>query len=55
MKSIIQFSITKEPEGSYIASGIGHPVVTQADTLNELQENIVEAVALYENEAPYSK
>ena len=47
MKSIIQFAITKEPEGYYVASGIGHPIVTQADTLDELQENIREAVELY--------
>lgn len=47
MKSIIQFSITKEPEGYYVASGIGHPIVTQADTLEQLQDNISEAVGLY--------
>ncbi|MBI3632957.1 MAG: type II toxin-antitoxin system HicB family antitoxin [Candidatus Vogelbacteria bacterium] len=47
MKSIIQFSITKEPEGYYVASGIGHPIVTQADSLDELQSNISEAVQLY--------
>ncbi len=53
MKSIIQFSITKEPEGYYVASGIGYPIVTQADTLDELQENIREAVGLYlQNEDP---
>lgn len=47
MKSIIQFSITKEPEGYYVASGIGHPIVTQAETLDALQDNITEAVELY--------
>jgi predicted RNase H-like HicB family nuclease len=47
MKSIIQFSVTKEPEGYYVASGVGHPVFTQADTLDELQKNITEAVELY--------
>lgn len=47
MKSIIQFSITKEPEGYYVASGIGHPIVTEADTLDALQDNITEAVELY--------
>jgi predicted RNase H-like HicB family nuclease len=47
MKSIIQFSITKEPEGYYVASGIGYPIVTQADTLDALQDNITEAVELY--------
>ena len=47
MKNNIQFSITKESEGYYVASGIGHPIVTQADTLDELQDNIREAVELY--------
>ncbi|MDO8520785.1 MAG: type II toxin-antitoxin system HicB family antitoxin [bacterium] len=51
MKNIIQFAITKEAEGYYVASGVGHPIVTQAETLDELQENVREAVALYiENE-----
>ena len=47
MKSIIQFAITKEPEGYYVASGVGHPIVTQAETLDKLQENVREAVSLY--------
>ncbi len=47
MKSIIQFSITKEPEGYYVASGIGHPIVTDSKTLEELQDNIQNAVSLY--------
>jgi len=47
MKSIIQFSITKEPEGYYVASGIGHPIVTDGKTLEELQDNIQNAVSLY--------
>ncbi len=47
MKNIIQFSITREPEGYYVASGVGHPIVTEADTLDALQENIREATTLY--------
>jgi len=50
MKSIIQFSITKEPEGYYVASGIGHPIVTDSKTLEELQDNIQNAVSLYTEE-----
>jgi len=46
MKSIIQFSITKYDD-YYTASGVGHPIVTQAKTLDELQKNITEAVELY--------
>lgn len=47
MKNIIQFSITREPEGYYVATGVGHPIVTEADTLDALQENIREATLLY--------
>ncbi len=47
MKNIIKFSIIKEPEGYYVATGIGHPIVTDGDTLDQLQENIKEAVSLY--------
>lgn len=46
MKSIIQFSITKDGD-HYIASGVGHPIITEANTLDELQKNIMEAVELY--------
>lgn len=47
MKSIMQFAVVREPEGYYVASGVGYPIVTQADTLDELQKNISEAVELY--------
>jgi predicted RNase H-like HicB family nuclease len=47
MKNIIQFSITREPEGYYVATGVGHPIVTEADTLDVLQDNIREATMLY--------
>ncbi len=46
MKSIIQFRISKEGK-HYTASGIDFPVVTQGKTLDELTENIKEAVALH--------
>ena len=46
MKSIIQFRISKEGK-YYTASGIDFPVVTQGKTLDELTENIKEAVALH--------
>jgi predicted RNase H-like HicB family nuclease len=45
MKSIIQFHLYKS-EKFYVAEGIDLPVVTQGKTLDELAENIREAVAL---------
>lgn len=46
MKGIIQFQIT-ESDGGYVAEGVNVPIVTQADTLDELSTNIREAVALH--------
>ncbi len=46
MRSIIQFQIS-ESEGGYAAEGVGVPIVTQGDTLDELASNILEAVGLY--------
>ena len=44
-KHIIQFSISRG-DGQYVATGIDLPVVTQGKTLDELIENLKEAVAL---------
>ena len=46
MKRIIQFSISKG-EKYYVAEGVDLPIVTQALTLDELANNIEEAVALH--------
>ncbi len=46
MKRIIQFHISKGDK-FYIAEGIDLPIVTQAKTLDELAENIKEAVELH--------
>ena len=46
MKSIAQFTIVKGEDGKYVAEGLELPIVTQADTLDELTENIREAVDL---------
>lgn len=45
MKNIIQFHIYKG-ESHYIAEGVDLPIVTQGKTLDELAENIKEAVKL---------
>ncbi len=50
MKNIIQFHIYKG-ETHYVAEGVDLPIVTQGKTLDELAENIKEAVKLQlENE-----
>jgi predicted RNase H-like HicB family nuclease len=46
MKSIAQFTVTKGEDGKYIAEGVELPIVTQADTLDALTDNIREAVDL---------
>jgi hypothetical protein len=46
MKSIIQFSISHEDD-AYTAEGVNAPIVTEARTFEELQDNIRDAVALY--------
>jgi len=52
MRNIIQFTITQE-DGMYTAEAIGAPIVTQANTFEELSGNIREAVELYfEGEDP---
>ena len=47
MKNIIQFTIEKGEDGHYTASAIGHFIVTQGKTFEELLENINEATELY--------
>ena len=45
MKHIIQFHIFKG-ERQYVAEGVDLPVITQGKTLDELVNNIREAVSL---------
>lgn len=45
MKHIIQFHISKGDK-YYVAQGVDLPVITQGKTLDELTENIKEAVEL---------
>ena len=50
MKNVIQFTIEKEKNGRYIASGVNTPIVTDGKNFEELQKNIKEAVSLYLDE-----
>jgi predicted RNase H-like HicB family nuclease len=47
MKNIIQFNIEKNDDNSFTASAVGHFIVTQGETFDELMKNIEEATALY--------
>ncbi len=54
MRNIIQFQVYKD--GSYyIAEGVNLSIVTQAKTLDELTENIKEAVKLHLEGEDHSK
>jgi len=42
--SEIIFSVQESAEGGYDAHALGHPIFTQADSLNELREVVRDAV-----------
>ncbi len=42
--SEIIFTVQESPEGGYEASALGHPIFTQADTLDELKSMVRDAV-----------
>jgi predicted RNase H-like HicB family nuclease len=46
MKTIAQFKISKD-ENTYIAEGVDLAIVTQANDLDDLVNNIKEAVSLH--------
>jgi predicted RNase H-like HicB family nuclease len=41
------FEVTQEADGGFVAESVGEDVFTQADTWNELRQNIREAVQAY--------
>jgi hypothetical protein len=43
----IIFSFHESPEGGYEAQAIGHSIFTQADTMEELETNVKDAVACH--------
>jgi len=40
----IIFSVQESPEGGYEARALGHPIFTQADSMDELREMVRDAV-----------
>jgi len=44
MASEIIFTVEEESEGGYVAEALGHAIVTQGDTLEELRRMVRDAV-----------
>jgi predicted RNase H-like HicB family nuclease len=44
MPAEIIFAIQEEPEGGYVAEALGHAIVTQGDTMEELRRMVRDAV-----------
>ena len=42
--SEIIFIVEEDPEGGYLARALGHSIFTEADTLEQLHENVRDAV-----------
>lgn len=52
MNEII-FVVEESPEGGYEARALGHSIFTEADTIEELKENIKESIHChFEKDAP---
>jgi len=53
-QSEIIFAVQESPEGGYEAHALGHPIFTQADSLEELKTMLRDAVACHfaESEKP---
>jgi len=51
-KSEITFSVHESPEGGYEAQALGDSIFTQAETLDELQEMVREAVRCHCDSEP---
>lgn len=46
-QSEIIFSVQESPEGGYEAQALGHPIFTQADSMEELKQMLRDAVACH--------
>ncbi len=47
LMSEIIFAVEEAPEGGWIAKALGHSIVTEADTLDELRRMVRDAVACH--------
>ena len=46
-ESEIIFSVQESPEGGYEAHALGHPIFTQAESMDELKQMVRDAVACH--------
>ena len=44
MPAEIIFTVEEDPEGGYVAQALGHAIVTQADSMDELRQMVRDAV-----------
>ncbi len=51
----ILFTVEDAPEGGLIARAVGHSIFTEANTLNELRQNVREAVECHFDEGKIPK
>ncbi|MDO8615919.1 MAG: 2-oxoisovalerate dehydrogenase [Dehalococcoidia bacterium] len=50
VQSEIIFDVSESPEGGYEARALGYSIYTQADTLDELREMVLDAVRCHFSE-----
>ena len=50
MSNEVIFIVEEAPEGGYTARGLGVPIFTEADTLDELRSMVKDAVACHYDE-----
>lgn len=49
----IIFTVQESPEGGFEAKALGHSIYTEGETMEELKQNIKEAIHChFENDAP---
>ena len=50
--SELVFEVTQESDGGFVAEALGESIITQADTWEELRENVREAVKAFYFDRP---
>ncbi len=56
MEKEIIFLVEEDAEGGYIAKSLGYSIFTEADTIEELKKNIIDALKChFENEEGFPK
>jgi predicted RNase H-like HicB family nuclease len=43
----INFTVEEDPEGGFVAEALGHAIVTQGDTMEELRRMVQDAVGCH--------